>query len=184
MEACQGLTDGELVKSCGSSAIFKNYRIKEEIRRHAATVDFANRTESGLQDQGFLGQSSTYLRPINRILQNEFNDQRISNWGLADTYDHTRRIPQSVNRNGRNRGNGPASEFPIRNRPNQYVNFAVGDQDGNQDNREYNDEESDNPDYYGDRSGGKGILTENGDNSSPCELETGEIDGRHTESDV
>ena len=78
----------------------------------------------------------------------------------------------------------PDRAFPIRNRPNQYVNRYTGDQDGNQDNRDYNDEEADNPDYYGDRSEGQVLLTENGGNSSSSELETEEIGGQNTDSDV
>ena len=81
MGAGQGLTGGELINSFRASDIFKNYRFKEEIMRHAATIDFANYTESDLQDRGFREKFPTYLRPINRILRNGFNGKRSSNWG-------------------------------------------------------------------------------------------------------
>ena len=47
---------------------------------------------------------------------------------------------------------------------------------GERDNRDYSDEELDNIDYYGDHSDGQVFLTENGDNTSSSELETGRID--------
>ena len=47
----QGSTDGELVKSFRASGIFKNYRIKEGIRRRATAKDSANQAESDLQGQ-------------------------------------------------------------------------------------------------------------------------------------
>ena len=52
------------------------------------------------------------------------------------------------------------------------------------DNRDYNDEESDNPDYYGAHSEGQVLLTGNGDDSPPNGFGTETIDGRHTDSDV
>ena len=55
---------------------------------------------------------------------------------------------------------------------------------GNRDNRDYNDEELDNLDYYGGRSEGQVFLAENGDGSAPSELETEAINGRNTDSDV
>ena len=60
---------------------------------------------------------------------------------------------------------------------NQYFNLSGGDQDGVHDNRDYNDEESDNPDYYGDQSEGQVLCKENGGNRSPSELERDAVDG-------
>ena len=74
--------------------------------------------------------------------------------------------------------------MPRRNRPNPYVKWDVGGQGETQDNREYNDEESDNLGYYGGHSGGKALLTENGDSSPQSGLETDAIDGWNTDSDV
>ena len=54
----------------------------------------------------------------------------------------------------------------------------------NQDYRDYNDEELDNLDYYGDRSEGQVFFAENGESGSASELETEAIDWRHTDSDV
>ena len=51
MEECQRLTYGELIKSFRASGIFKNYRIKEGIRRRATAKDSANQAESDLQGQ-------------------------------------------------------------------------------------------------------------------------------------
>ena len=75
------LKDGELIKSFRASDSFKNYRVKGEIMRRTATIDFANRTEGDLQDQGWRDQFPSYLMPISRIAQNEFNGQHIPNWG-------------------------------------------------------------------------------------------------------
>ena len=91
-----------MIKSFRACDIFKNYRLKGEIMRHAAPIDFANHTESDLQDQCFCDHFPPYLWPINRISQNEFNGKRSSNWGVADTYDHIRRMAPSENHNGRN----------------------------------------------------------------------------------
>ena len=84
-----------------------------------------------------------------------------------------------------NMRNATDRTFPRRNRPNRYVNCSVCDQDGGgQDNLDYNDAESYIPDYYGDRSQGRALMTENGANSPRSELETEALDGRHTDSDV
>ena len=60
MEAGRCLTDSELVKSFSDSDILKSYRLKEEIMRRAATIDFVNHTESDLQDRNFRDQFPTY----------------------------------------------------------------------------------------------------------------------------
>ena len=96
MDAGRCLTDGESIESYRSSDIFKNYRSREEIMRHATTIDFANHTASDLHYQGFLDQLPTYLRPMGRISQNEFNEKRISNWGWA--------IRMSIREEFRNQG--------------------------------------------------------------------------------
>ena len=95
-------------------------------------------------------------------------------------------MPHVENYNGRNRRRGADIEFPRRrNRPNHYVNCAVdGQEDGNQYNRDYNDGGPGNLDYYWDRSEVQALLTGNGDNISPIELETEAIGGRHSDSDV
>ena len=62
MEACQCLAGGELINSVRDIDIFKNYRLKEELMRHTATIEFVTHTESDLQDQGFCDQFPTYLR--------------------------------------------------------------------------------------------------------------------------
>ena len=80
-EEGQGLTDGELIKSLRASDIFKNYRIKEQLVRNTAAVEFVSHTESYLKDQGYRGQFPTYVRPINRILRNWFHEQQCSNCG-------------------------------------------------------------------------------------------------------
>ena len=103
---------------------------------------------------------------------------------MGDTYGHTRRMQKVENYNDRNRGNVTDRAFPMLNRPNQYVNCAVGDQGGNQDTLDYNNEESGNPEYYGDRSEGQSLLTENGDDSSSIELETAANDGRNADSEA
>ena len=71
--------------------------------RRTTSVDFVTHTESGPDDQSFLGNSPSYLTSISRISRNEFNGKQRSNWGPADTYGHTRRIPNPDRYNGRNR---------------------------------------------------------------------------------
>lgn len=103
---------------------------------------------------------------------------------MEDTYGHARRMSNVENYNGGNRRNGPGREPQRRNRQNQYVNCAVGDQGEGQGNRDYNGEESDNSDRGGDPAEWAALLTENGDNSASTGLETEEIDGRGADSAV
>ena len=118
-------------------------------------------------------------------MRNESYGKQSPNWGLADTYYHTRWMPQVGNYNGRNRRSDTDGTFQRGNLPNRYVKYSAGDQEGGrQYNRAYNGEESDNPEYYGGHSDGQALLTGNGDNIAPSALETEEIDGRHTDSDV
>ena len=63
-EAYRVLTYGELVNPFRACDIFTNYRIKEEIMRQSATVDFANHTGGDLRGQGFRGQFLKYLRGL------------------------------------------------------------------------------------------------------------------------
>ena len=107
--------------------------------------------------------------------------------GPGDSYGHARRIPNVDNYNGRNIRSGAERTFQGRNRPNQYrhVNCAGGEEvGGGQDNRDYDEDESDNSDYPWDHSSGHVLLTENGDNCASRELEIEEMDGRHADSDV
>ena len=76
----------------------------------------------------------------------------------------------------------PDRSYPGSNRPNRYFSSDVGVRGENQDNRDYNDEEAGNRDYYGGISEGRISLPGNGDSSSHGELETDEIDGRRTDS--
>ena len=69
MGECQGLTGGGLIKAFRTSEIFKSYRFREASARRTTSVDFAERTESDLDDQSFRWHSPTYLRSINRISQ-------------------------------------------------------------------------------------------------------------------
>ena len=55
VEACQGLTDGELIKSFSTSDIFKNYRFREEAMRRTTPVALDTHTESYLDEQSFSG---------------------------------------------------------------------------------------------------------------------------------
>ena len=95
--AAQCLTYGELIKEFRTSDILKNYRFKEEAMRRTTSVEFVTHTEAGREDRRFRDKFQTYLRSFNRILKNEFNEQQSSNWGPADTYDHTRRMPHVDN---------------------------------------------------------------------------------------
>ena len=123
------LADSELIKSLRASDILKNCRLKEELTRRAATIEFVNHTELDPQDQGIRDQLLTYLRSVSRILRNEFYDQQSSNLGLVATYGHTRRMPHVGNYNDRNRRGEYDRKFPMGNRPNSYVNFDVGGQE-------------------------------------------------------
>ena len=186
MEEGRCLTDGELIKSFRTSDIVKNFRLREELMRHAETIEFANHTESDIQDQGFREKFPTYLGQINRISQNEFygGEDLIGDGRYVLSYAKDAHVE---NYNERNRRNDTDRTFPRRNRPNQYVDCAVWGTWGwceNEDNRDYNDEESDNPDYYWGHEEGRSLLEENGGIIPPIELEDEAIDGRRTDSDV
>ena len=65
------------------------------------------------------------------------------------------------------------------------VNCAFGGEAcGSQDTRDYDDRESDNPDYRVDLSHGPVLLAIRGDNGSSSVLGIEEIDGRRTDTDV
>ena len=55
-EEGKGLTGGELIRSFRASDIFKNYRLKEELMRRTASIEFVNHTEGDPRDQGYRDQ--------------------------------------------------------------------------------------------------------------------------------
>ena len=78
----------------------------------------------------------TYMRSINRILKNGFNNEQNHRMGMEDTYGRTRRVPKIDAHFGRNRRNDSKRTFPRINRPNKYrgANCAVFDDvDGGED---------------------------------------------------
>ena len=173
MEARQGLTDRELIKEFRTIGIAANCRYREASMRRDPPIDFATHTESDLDGQSFRGRFPTYLRPISRISRNEFNEKQIANWGLSDTYDHTRRIPKIGRYKGGNRRNDSGRPYQRGGRPNRYrdVNFAVsGEVGGANDSRDYDAEESGNSDYQRCHSHGEASWAENGDNGSSVAL--------------
>ena len=91
--AGRGLADGGLIKALRTIDILKHYRVRGGEIRRTTSIHLDTHTESDLGRQCLSGDFSTYLRPINRISQDEFNEKQIPNWGPADTYGHTRRIP-------------------------------------------------------------------------------------------
>ena len=144
---------------------------KEEIRRHAIAVEFATHLERGLEDQNSRGNPPSYLRPIGRHLRNEFIKNN-SRWGIADTYDHTRRISKPGRDNGRRRSNDSYRTFPRNNRPNQRrVNRAAGDDVGaEEDNGDYFDGDWDNFGYQWDHPQSQVNFKDNDNNYAACEI--------------
>ena len=80
----------------------------------------------------------------------------------------------------------PYRTFPRNNRHiPRGVNCAFGNEaEAEEDNEDYFDEDWSNPDYHGVRPKYPVNFTENDNNYSPIELEFGDIDGRHTDSEA
>ena len=174
-EANHGLKDNESIKSFSASNIAKNYRFREGIKRQAMTAYFAKHLDRGLADQNPRGDFSSYMWRIDRQLQNELNGQH-SRWGVADTYDHTRRVPhpgRDIDFGRRRRNDSYRRTFPRNNRPNRrWVNCDVGGEIRNiEDNDDYSDEYWGNSDYRGDHSQIQVNLTENGNACASVGLE-------------
>ena len=98
--ANQGLKGSEPIKAFTTSDIVRNYRLRGEAIRHTAPVDFVIHLALGREVKNPRGKFKTYPRPINRILQSEFVNERNSRWGMEDTYDHTRMMSQLDEYNG------------------------------------------------------------------------------------
>ena len=181
----QCLSDIELVKAFRASNVVKTYRFKGKIRRRTATIESPAHLERGLEGQKRHGNSPAYMRTIDRQLQNELSGDN-SRCGVADTYYHTRRIPQPGRDNDRRRRNDPYRTSPRNNRHNQRRdNCSVGDEVGDgEDNEDYFDGDRDSSDYQRDRPQNKVNFAENDNNYSPCELELGDIEGRRSDSEV
>ena len=152
MDANQGLKDIEMIKAVRTSDVVENYRRRDDAIRHAKSIDFVIHLELVREEKNSREKRPTHMRSNSRILRNEFNNAHNSRFGMADTRDHTRRMPQLDGYYGRNRRNDSPGTFPRRNRHNQYreFNWAVGDDvDG----------EDDNGNYYG---GSRVIRSTNG----------------------
>ena len=92
MDDGQGLTDSELTQAFRASNDMNAYQFKNDSTSQTTTVNFSARMRRVEEDLEFSEIFSLYLRKIDRQLQNEFNEN-ITRRGEADTYDHTRRIP-------------------------------------------------------------------------------------------
>ena len=131
----QGLTDGELVKAfrAGNIVDIRHNivdicQFKCEIIRLTTTMDYAERMERDEQDMEFSANFAVYLRTIDSKLQHEFNGNNIR-WGVADTYGHTRRAPQTGKYNDKGERNDTGGEaFQKCYRYNQRIlHGAVGE---------------------------------------------------------
>ena len=149
------------------------------------TIDFATHLERGLEGRMPRGNFPAYMRTIDRQLKNESNE-RNSRWGISDTYDHTREIPQSDKNGGKSGRNDPRRTFP-RNKPlsQKRVNCTVGGKVGDvEDNEGYFDEDWYNSDYQQCRPLGQVNFTGGDNNYSSCEIEFGDVEGRNKDSEV
>ena len=94
IEDGQFLTDIVLIKAVRSINIANTYQFRGGIIRQSMTMVAAGRferREEGLECRDG-DDLSSYLRTIDRQLQNEFNES--SRFRGADTYDHKRMIPK------------------------------------------------------------------------------------------
>ena len=73
VEANQDLKDGELVKAFRTSNIANRSMFTGEVIRQTATVYFVTHLGRGVGRSNFRGEVSSYLRQMDRQLQNEFN---------------------------------------------------------------------------------------------------------------
>ena len=71
-EENQGLNEGELIKAFRASNIMTHYRLLGEVIRQAATIDFVTHLERGVEYREPSGMFPSYLRQIDRQLQNDF----------------------------------------------------------------------------------------------------------------
>ena len=161
MEAGHGLTDGEFVKEFSTIDIFKNYRFREEPMRRATSVDFVTHTPSDLDDQSYRMNSTTYLRPINRIPKMSLMRREAI---IGD-----RKIRMVVREGCRSSGDTKA-EIDEMFRVGHFreeidkinigaLSVLFGDEVGGfRYNQDCAKEESDNSNYQGDRSKGQVLL--------------------------
>ena len=129
----------------------------------------------------FRDDFAVYLRTVGRQLRNEFNES--PRCGDADTYDHTRKVPNKGNHDGEGRRNGAVGNFQRNNRNiRRAVNRdAVAEIDAP--SMDYRDGDWGNSDYLGDLPSSV-KFAENENNFPAIEIEFGDIDVWNTDTAV